>query len=466
MEATATPEARPQPAAHPALLAQYENMLSCIRCGLCLSACPTYQISFHEAESPRGRIAMARAFTEGHLALTPDLVEHQSNCLLCEACTAICPAGVEMEAIAAAFREMQVERRPPGLFGRIARRATLGWAFMSLGRLRFAFSLLWLYQRTPARWLARHTGALWLLRLRGAERLAPEVHRPFFVPEGQVAGEGLDRRVAMLAGCVMSTAGAATDRATVRVLNAFGAAVSLPKGQGCCGALHLHTGDMERARELARRTIDAFEDDPAEAIVVNAAGCGSAMKGYGHWLADDPAYAERARAFSARVRDLSEYLVSLPGEPPPAREVRATAVYQEACHLAHAQRIRLQPKALLKRIPGLQVREMAEPAMCCGSAGVYNLLRPEKASALSERKVNNIAAASPERVISANPGCILQMRAGLARDGRAVAVQHIADLLDEAYGGGGAASREVEAGATGAGAMNRAPTSIDGGHPS
>ena len=415
---------------HPSLLAQYDNMLSCIRCGLCLSACPTYQLTFHEAESPRGRIAMARAFTEGHLGLTPDLIAHESSCLLCEACTAICPAGVNMEGIGAAFREMQVQERPPGLFERLTRRLTLGWAFMSPGRLRFAFRLLWLYQRSGARFLARKTGLLRLLRLARKEALAPEVPASFFKADGKTHGTG-SRHVAMLAGCVMSTAGAETDRSTVRVLNAFDCAVDLPASQGCCGALHLHSGDMTRARELARRNIDAFGEGDAP-IIVNAAGCGSAMKGYGHWLYDDPAYADRARAFSARVKDLSEFLATVPA--PEGHKVEGTVVFQEACHLAHAQRIRQAPKQLLTGIPGLQVKEMAEPSMCCGSAGVYNLLQPDTAEKLGARKVKNIQAAAPQRVISSNPGCILQMRASLANAGTEnVQVQHIADLLAEAY---------------------------------
>lgn len=426
---------------HPSLLAQYDNMLSCIRCGLCLSACPTYQLTFHEAESPRGRIAMARAFTEGHLDLTPDLVAHESSCLLCEACTAICPAGVNMEGIGAAFREMQMQERPPGLLGRITRRLTLGWAFMSPGRLRFAFRMLWLYQRSGLRFLARKSGVLRLLRLSRKESLAPEVPASFFKADGKTHGAG-SRTVAMLAGCVMSTAGAETDRSTVRVLNAFDCAVDLPAGQGCCGALHLHSGDMTRARELARRNIDAFDGDTP--IIVNAAGCGSAMKGYGHWLHDDPNYAERARVFSARVKDLSEFLATVPA--PDGQAVEGTVVFQEACHLAHAQRIRQAPKQLLKAIPGLQVKEMPEPAMCCGSAGVYNLLQPETAEKLGDRKAKNIQAAAPQRVISSNPGCILQMRASLASAGAGnVQVQHIADLLAEAYapkGAGRAATTE------------------------
>jgi glycolate oxidase iron-sulfur subunit len=244
----------------------------------------------------------------------------------------------------------------------------------------------------------------------------------------------------MLAGCVMSTAGAETDRATVRVLNAFGCAVSATEGQQCCGALHLHNGDMERARALAKTNIAAFEADPAEAIIVNAAGCGSAMKGYGHWLHEDPEWADRAMALSERVRDLSEYLATLPA--PGARPVDATVVFQEACHLAHAQRIRQAPKQLLRAIPGLQVREMAEPALRCGSAGVYNLTHPESAERLGARKAKNIRAAAPDRVISSNPGCILQIRASLARDSEPpVTVQHIADLLDEAYGGATPAAR-------------------------
>ncbi|HEY7066981.1 MAG TPA: heterodisulfide reductase-related iron-sulfur binding cluster [Chloroflexota bacterium] len=436
--------------------AEYENMLRCIRCGLCLSVCPTYQLTLLEEESPRGRIAMARAATEGYLPLTPDFVQHEESCLLCEACTAVCPAGVRMEELGVAVRATLAAQAPPR-----SRRARLGqrlgfWLLADLGRLRRLLGLLRLYQRSGLQALVRRTGLLRLLGLADAEGYLPRLDAPFLVPQGQVweprrlpvppqhwegqggpssppGGQGdARRRVALFAGCVMSTAFAATDRATARVLAANGVRVEAPAGQGCCGALHAHGGDREGARALARRNVAAFEAGGYDAVVVSAAGCGAMLKEYGHLLADDPAWAERAAEFAGRVRDLSEYLAALGPEPPSGR-VETTVTYQDPCHLAHAQRVRRQPRALLQQVPGLRLVEMAESDLCCGSAGVYNLTHPETAEQLQARKLDNVAATGAPVVVTANPGCLLQLQAGAARRGLDVQVRHIADVLDEAY---------------------------------
>jgi glycolate oxidase iron-sulfur subunit len=473
------------------LSAEYENMLRCIRCGLCLSVCPTYQLTLLEEESPRGRIAMARAATEGFLPLTPDFVRHEESCLLCEACTAICPAGVRMEELGVAVRATLAEQAPPqGRRARLAQRLGF-WLLADVARLRRLLALLRLYQRSGLQALVRRTGLLRLLGLAEAEGYLPRLDAPFLVPRGQVweprppqppnpggspspgfapspsrlpvAGEGsggsppglgglggANGRVALFAGCVMSTAFAETDRATARVLAANGARVEAPAGQGCCGALHAHGGDREGARALARRNVAAFEAGGYDAIVVNAAGCGAMLKEYSHLLQDDPAWAERAAAFAARVRDFTEYLAAL-GPVAPWGRVEATVTYQDPCHLAHAQRVRRQPRALLGQVPGLRLVEMAESDLCCGSAGVYNLTHPETAEQLQERKLDNVAATGAPVVVTANPGCLLQLQAGAARRGLAVQVRHIADVLDEAYRaapafaeGGGPASEPAE----------------------
>ena len=315
-----------------ALEREYDNMLRCIRCAACLTSCPTYVISHKEEEGPRGRIAIMRAIVEGHLDVTPDALDHVGNCLLCEACSHVCPSGVEMEQLGVAFREATA---PPkrGL----AERFAYGWLFGDLGHFRLAARLIRFYQRSGLRWLARHFGILRLMRLRDDERLLPQVPRGFVVPTGQTTGEGEPAQV--FAGCIMSTAFADTTRRTNELVAVFGAKAELPAGQVCCGALQLHAGETDRARELARTNVEAFAGDAP--IVVNAAGCGAMLKHYGRLLPEDP----RAEAFAKRVQDVSEFLLTLPAPRP--RKVSRTVVVQDACHLLHAQGIGAAPRKLL-----------------------------------------------------------------------------------------------------------------------
>lgn len=417
------------------LLPQYDNMLSCIRCGLCLSVCPTYQISFAEEEGPRGRIAMARALAEGHVGLTPDLIEHEEGCLLCEACTVICPAGVQMEPIGVAVREVFAESEGEQPKSRFLRWFVFQRVFMDMLLFRYLCFLALVYQRSGWRMLLRRLGVLRLLGLARLESLLPDMQWPFFVPKGQVCepqevplGEAM-----VFAGCIMSTAFSETDRATARVLAVNGYRAVACAGQGCCGALHLHSGLMDKARILARRNIDAFEANPDAPVIVNAAGCGSTLKGYGHLLADDPDHAERAARFAERVRDATEFLAGIPLRRP-EHAVQQTVTLQEPCHLAHAQRIRQAPRQVLDAIPGLKLIEMDESAFCCGSAGIYNIVQPERSSTLLDRKLKAVLATDAETVVTANPGCQLQIQAGLRATGSKVRVRHIVDLLDEAYG--------------------------------
>jgi glycolate oxidase iron-sulfur subunit len=416
------------------LRAQYENMQSCIRCGLCLSACPTYQISFAEEEGPRGRIALARGLVEGHLELSDDLAYHEQTCLLCEACTAICPAGVNMEPIGTAIRAV-INERPRSRLSGVVRFAVFERLFADMRRFRAVCAEARLYQRSGLRWLARRSGLLHLLRLARLEALLPEMDADFFVPSGQTwpARSPSRGRASIFAGCIMSTAFASTDRATVRVLAHNGIECTACTQQECCGALHLHSGEIEGAKALARRNIDAFSSTGDDPIVVNAAGCGSTMKGYGHLLRDDAAYSDRAAAFSGRVRDATEFLVSLPLAAPSV-PVEQFVTLQEPCHLAHAQRIRAAPRELLAAIPGLQLVEMRESALCCGSAGVYNVTQPEKSRELLERKLDHALETGAQTIATANPGCLLQLQAGLRARGSMVRVRHIIDLLDESYG--------------------------------
>lgn len=415
------------------LRSEYDNALSCIRCGLCLSVCPTYQLTMAEEEGPRGRIAIARAVIEGALPITDDFVEHEEACLLCEACTAICPAGVRMEPLGVAVRSAINERRRKPLRERIGLRLGMDGLLGDMGRFRLACRLARLYQRAGLQRLLRRSGLLRLLRLDSAEALLPPMPGRFVSPEGQrwlpPDGATPRRRVALFTGCIMSTAFAATTEATARLLARRGCEVIAAPDQGCCGALHLHSGEMTGARRLAATNLAAFNPDEFDAIIVNSAGCGSTLKGYGHLM--NGASEERAAAFAMKVRDITEYLDTL-AERPPMAETPLTVTYQEPCHLAHAQRISAAPRRLLSAIPGLTLREMAESALCCGSAGVYNVTHPAMANALLARKLTNAAATGASVIATANPGCLLQLQAGVARRGEKTRVCHIVDLLDEA----------------------------------
>lgn len=414
----------------------------CIRCGLCLPHCPTYLETRRETSSPRGRIHLIEAVAEGRLDIgDPTFVDQMYECLDCRACEDVCPSGVQYGQLVETART-QIERvRARPTWQRAGRGLALQGIFGNARRFRAASGLLRSYQRLGLRRLARASGALRLARMDAAEALLPDFPATFYTPDDEIyppTGSQRRGRVALFAGCVMSTVFAATDRATVRVLAANGYEVIAPRAQGCCGALTVHSGEMESARELARRNIAAFEAGGAEYVVVNAAGCGAALKEYGRLLAADPAWAARAAAFAARVRDVTELLGALEaaGELNTAFEpLRLRVTYQEPCHLAHAQRITQQPRRLLRAIPGVELIEMDEPKLCCGSAGIYNLTRPAMASRLGRRKVAHVLETGAQAVVTANPGCHLQLRATLASSGSPMPVLHIVDVLDAAYRG-------------------------------
>ena len=411
----------------------------CVRCGLCLPTCPTYVETLVETSGPRGRIALIKAVAEERLdLLSPGFVHQMSECLDCRACEAVCPSGVEYGRILEPARTQVVRAMAPAQswWKRLGRAVLIGNLFGNMGAMRAAARLLAFYQRSGLRDLVRASGILRLMGLQDVEALAPRVSERFFIPRDQrykPEGGEVPRAVAFLhAGCIMHVAFAGWDEATVRVLNAAGVEVVVPRGQGCCGAITIHAGDMPKGRELAKRNIIAFEDSGADVYVINAAGCGSALKEYGDLFHDDPAWHARATAFSAQVRDVLEYLdeVGLPeGALGPLRGV---VTYQDACHLAHAQRITAAPRRLLAAIPGIELREMAESSLCCGSAGIYNVTQPEMSQRLQRRKVEHIVEVAPEIVATANPGCALQVRNGLDRAGHeGVAVKHVVELLDE-----------------------------------
>jgi glycolate oxidase iron-sulfur subunit len=424
-----------RPQGQAALLEEYDNMLSCIRCGQCLTSCPTYVLSGHEAEGPRGRVAMARALLEGHLALTDDHVQHEQNCLVCDACTAVCPAGVHMDPLQVALRTAVDPQRRRPLPERLLRHLVFRRLFPNMRAFRALVRLIWLYQRSGLQWLARTLGVLKLLGLDQSEAFLPAVDSHFLVPDGAVLRSHTEEHtpVSFFAGCVMSTALAEIDRATIRVLQRAGCDVSIVRDQGCCGALNAHGGDLPTALELARRTIAAFEDDGhggTTPVIVNSAGCGAMLKDYAHHLRHDPEWAERAAAFSRRVQDVTVFLAGR--TLPLTKPLAASVTYQEPCHLAHAQRIRQQPRTLLQSIPGAALCEMAESTLCCGSAGIYNVTNPKESRRLQQRKLDHALATGASVIATANPGCLLQLQSGLRERHSPVRVAHIVELLDEA----------------------------------
>jgi glycolate oxidase iron-sulfur subunit len=417
---------------------------SCVRCGLCLPHCPTYLETLKETSSPRGRIHLMEAVAAGQLGLTdPGFIGQMYQCLDCRACEAVCPSGVQYGKLVEAART-QVERATPGSpIKRGIRWFIFRQLFGNMRMFRRLSYLLSLYQRSGLQWLARKLGILRILRLYEMESLLPSLPAAFLVPSGQTYAtadtartspghEEAPTKVALFAGCIMSTAFAETDRATIRVLMKAGCTVTVPAQQGCCGALTIHAGDMDEARVMAKRNIDAFENSGAEYIIINAAGCGAALKEYAHLLHDDPVYTERAARFSAQVRDISEFLAQR-SLPLPARPLNLKVTYQEACHLVHAQRISSAPRALLHAIPGLELREMQEPDVCCGSAGIYNVTQPEMSGRLQKRKIEHILATQADVVVTANPGCFMQLASGLQQAESHMHVMHIVDVLDLAY---------------------------------
>lgn len=399
------------------------GMMTCVHCGFCLQACPTYRVLGDENDSPRGRILLMRGLVEGQLALTdPDVREHLDRCLGCRGCESACPSGVPYGELLEATRATLDAVQPPPRLARLvlwmfARPAALAPALLGArllratglarllahlpGRAGFAFAMLAATSPTPPRrrWQPRSTGT------RGT--------------------------TSVLRGCVMEGLFASVNRATTRVLTENGWTVTPAPGQRCCGALHAHAGNLAAARALARRNIVAFERAGEGPIAVNAAGCGAMMKEYGHLLADDPAWAARARAVAARVRDVSELLAEAgpaPGAPLPLR-----VTYDAPCHLVHAQRIAREPLAVLRAVPGLELVPLADAEQCCGSAGIYGLLQPVLSQQVLAPKLANIADTGARIVATGNPGCLMQIGAGLLRGGSTARAAHPVELLDASY---------------------------------
>ena len=437
---SATPKTNPPGAfddIHPPSL---EIINKCVHCGFCLPTCPTYALWGEEMDSPRGRIYLMKMAAEGTATMNATWVGHFDACLGCVACMTACPSGVDYGKLIEATRS-QIERQYRRSATERRFRRLLLRTMARPERLRILLLPIRIYQRTGLQVLARKTGLVNLLpqRFRSAEALLPKLTSNGALPRIIPAEGERRRRVGMLTGCVQSVMFSGVNRATARVLAAEGCEVVVPAGQQCCGALMVHAGEEREAQELARKTIQAFEAAEVDSIVINAAGCGSNMKEYGHLLRDDPEFAERARRFSAKCKDVSELLAEL--EPRAKRNALPLRVaYHDACHLQHAQNIRTQPRALIQKIPELQLKEIPEAALCCGSAGIYNLVQPEAAQELGDRKALNITATKPDVVATGNPGCILQIQAALRRQGANIPVVHTIELLDASIRGASPAS--------------------------
>jgi glycolate oxidase iron-sulfur subunit len=408
---------------------------TCVHCGFCLPACPTYVLWGQEMDSPRGRIYLMKLASEGAVAINPQWVSHFDSCLGCMACMPACPSGVDYGKLIEATRA-QIERKHKRSIGEKLHRQFMLSTFTRPDRLRLMRWPLLAYQKSGLKALLRSTGARKLLpkKLQAMEALLPNLSASEAVAEVTPAQGRKRLRVGLLLGCVQREFFPQINAATVRVLSAEGCEVVAPWEQTCCGALLVHAGEEEAALALARETIDVFERVGVDRIVINAAGCGSNMKDYGHLLRDDPRYAERAAQFAAKCKDVSEVLVEL--EPRVVRHpLRVRVAFHDSCHLQHAQGVSSQPRSLLSKIPDLDLVEIPESVICCGSAGIYNLVQPDTANALGDRKAKLIAPLRADVITTGNPGCLMQLQSSLARSGDKTPVIHTIQLLDASIRG-------------------------------
>lgn len=435
LSANGGPPSQPFPQIHHPLGPSQADLDKCVHCGLCLNACPTYRDLGVEMDSPRGRIYQMNAVVNG-APVTPEYVEHIELCLACRGCETACPSGVPYgRMIEAARADLEAERKR-SLPVRALRRFIFRSLLPSPASMQIAGAGLYLYQVSGLQRILRASGLLRIWRkLADLEALSPSAEVPFFYSKiGKVfPAIGSERyHVAFLAGCIANVAFARLNEATVRVLQRNGCKVTIPADQTCCGALHLHSGLRTEAQELARRNIDAIVEGGYDAIITNAAGCGSTLKEYDELLHDDPAYREKAMHFKARMKDVTEFLASIELN----REMGsldAVATYQDSCHLSHGQKIREAPRQLLRAVPGLKFREMPMADLCCGSAGIYNIVQNEMAMRILRQKMEYAAVTEATLLVTANPGCLLQLRAGARLFGSGQRAVHVVEVLDEAY---------------------------------
>ena len=412
---------------------------SCVHCGFCLSTCPSYRVLGKEMDSPRGRIYLMDAINEGEIALNTATVEHFDSCLGCLACVSTCPSGVQYDKLISATRH-QVERNYHRSLPDKLIRQLIFSLFPNPDLLRILLFPLLVYQKLGISKLLQATGLIKAIspRLAAMESILPEITLKSFqnnLPDIIPANGEKRYRVGVILGCVQRLFFSPVNEATVRVLTANGCEVVIPKSQGCCAALPEHQGQTEQAKTLARQMIDSFADTNVDFVIINAAGCGHTLKEYGHILADDPEYAQKAKIFAAKVKDSQEFLanIGLTAKLSPLTEKNLTLVYQDACHLLHGQKISVQPRQLLKQIPGVTLKEPIDAALCCGSAGVYNMLQPEVGEELGKQKAQNLLNTGADLIASPNPGCSLQISKYL--QGKTISVMHPMELLDYAIRG-------------------------------
>ena len=420
----------------PGLVPAYEDYARCIHCGLCLNHCPTYRLWALEADSPRGRIRQMILVDQGRLALGDSFVKHIDQCLDCRACETACPSGVEYGNLVE-YARARIEReykRP--FFSRLARDFVYRKLLPHPARIAAAARLVRLYQRSGLQWLVRRSGLLKLFGLSERDRLLPRVDDSFFFSQlGKTfPAQGPRRaRVAFFAGCIAQVTFAKLNEATIRVLAANGCEVVVPAGQLCCGALAAHAGVRDAARDLARRNLAVFLRENFDAILTNAAGCGSTLKEYEHLFSPNEPEHAQARAFQEKMRDVTEFLEKL-GLSAPLKPLPLRVTYQDSCHLAHGQKIREAPRQLIRAIPGIEFVEMPLADLCCGSAGVYNVTQTKTSLDLLADKMRHAAETRAQAIVTANPGCILQLRAGAELHRTGQQVLHVVELLARALG--------------------------------
>lgn len=413
-----------------------DGVYNCVHCGLCLYACPTYDQLGMEGDSARGRIAFMKAVREGRLPLSDGVISHWELCLQCLGCQEVCPSGVPYSRLMNEARALSYKTGRASFKKRFFNATFVKIIVPRQWLLSGLMRIVWLYQKTRLQKLLRAVGFFKVMpsRVRELDAQLPPMPDRFFGPSPRVyAAQGEKKmRVALLSGCIMPLAQSPVMEATIRVLNRNGCEVVVPEGQGCCGAINEHDGDFDTARRLAKRNIDVFLNAGVDAIITNSAGCGLAMKEYGEWFHDDAEYADKARKVSAMTFDVNEFLVKLPFQPPKAA-LNLKVTYHDPCHLAHGQRIRVQPRAILRSIPGVELVEMKDSDMCCGAAGIYMVTEREMSLKLLNAKLANAAATGAQVLATSNPGCSMQLEAGLAKNGSNTRVAYVVQLLDEAY---------------------------------
>ncbi|MBT5704843.1 (Fe-S)-binding protein [Verrucomicrobia bacterium] len=419
----------------------YSVVQQCMHCGLCLPTCPTYDATKMERNSPRGRIALMRSIADGDLTATKTFADEMYFCLGCLACMTACPAGVNYAEL---FEQARAEAEASEVLTspnrRFIRFVTLKWLFMDHSRLQFLGLMMRLYQQLGIQWLIRNSGVLRLIpkRLQQLEAMTPTVQAHFsdeLIAPKTPAENGPSRyRVALLTGCAQDLIFSDVNLDTLEVLKTNGCEVITPVNQPCCGSLHAHNGEWEAAKDLARRQIDLLPPESFDAIITNAAGCGSHLKHYASLLKDDAVYFPRAEEWDRKVKDIHEWLVEIGFRPPtvPVPE-KQQVTYHEACHLCHGQKITSQPREVLKSIPGLELSELPESDWCCGSAGIYNIVQPEMANQLLDRKLGHIESTKATTVATGNPGCLLHIQNGVRQQGKDLRLAHPVSLLAEAY---------------------------------